>query len=146
MRLILSNFIILIDSGKKMPGFFMFLYGCVALAFIPIFLFGFWPWPNATYELNGKSLSYTDFWLSGFAPLALLFSAAMSYVCLCCAKGIPWSRWGIFLFWSSIIALMCYGSHLGLIIGFVLVVSMWYYFFKSESVNKYYEGFINPNT
>lgn len=146
MRLLLNNFKILFSSGKKMPSFFMYLYGCMASAFIPIFLFGFWPWPSATYELNGESLSYSDFWLSGFAPLALMFSALMSYVCLCCAKGKPWSRWGIFLFWATVIALMCYGSLFGAVIGFCLIGSLWYYFFESVGVNRYYQEFSSANT
>lgn len=137
----LRNFKVLFSSGKKMPAFFLWLYGCVATAFIPIFLLGFWPWPNATYKLNGESLNYSEFWLSGLAPCMLAFAAIMSYVCLSCAKGKLWSRWGIFLFWAAVIMLMSYSSVVGIIIGGCLIISLWYYFFKSVAVNKYYQSF-----
>jgi hypothetical protein len=115
------------------------MYGVLALSFIPFLFFGFWPW--TTFTLNGKSLTYSEFWLSGFGPLALLFVSFMSYLCLATAKGQNWSRWGNLSFWSAIFLLFGYGSLLGLFISALFIAALRYYFFKSSGVNLYYSSF-----
>lgn len=124
-----------------MPWLFMFMYGVTALSFIPFLFFGFWPWSNSTYSIGGENLTYSEFWLSGAAPLALTVVTFMSYLCLATAQGSAWSRWGNLIYWSAIFILLAYGSLTGFIISTLLISSLWYYFFKSVAVNTYYKSF-----
>ena len=128
-----------------MPWLFMYMYGVNTVTFIPLLLFGFWPWPSATYEINGESLSYSEFWFSGAGPLFLIVIGSLSYLCLATAKGLAWSRWGNLCYWSAIFVLFGYGSLMGLFISFMFITALWYYFFKSAKVNSYYRSFSVSN-
>ena len=141
MKVFLNTLILLFKSGKKMPWLFMSMYGVNTVTFIPLLLFAFWPWPSATYKINGESLSYSEFWLSGAGPLFLIFIGSISYLCLATAKGLSWSRWGNLCYWSAIFVLFGYGSLVGLLISFIFIAALWYYFFKSGKVNYYYSSF-----
>jgi hypothetical protein len=141
MKYFFNSFILILKSGKKMPWLFMFMYGLNVSTYIPLLLLMFWPWPSATYKLNGESLNYAEFWLSGLGPLFLIASCSVSYLCLATAKGLAWSRWGNLFYWSAIFVLFGYGSLIGLFISSILVFALWYYFFKSSGVNSYYRSF-----
>ncbi|WP_285162990.1 hypothetical protein [Shewanella goraebulensis] len=141
MEFFFNTLFLFFKSGKRMPRLFMFMYGVNAITFVPLLLFGFWPWPSATYKINGEVLSYSEFWLSGAGPLFLVFISCMAYLSFATAKGLPWSRWGNLLYWSAIFLLFGYGSVVGLIISFTLAAALWLYIFRSTKVVAYYSSF-----
>jgi len=119
---------------------------CQVQAVISVILFmGVWPWPGATYELIGEASSYIEFWSSGHAPLLLIASATMSYICFATVKGINWSRWANLLCWSAAIIFFNYGTMTGLMIGGIFIFGLWCYLFKSAGVNGYYHGLGEEN-
>ena len=141
MEFFLNTFFLFFKSGKKMQWLFMYMYGLNTVTYIPLLLFGFWPWPNATYAINGEALSYSEFWFSGAGPLFLVFIGSMAYLCYATAKGLGWSRWGNLCYWSAIFFLFGYGSLVGIAVSSTFVVALWYYIFKSLKVNAYYSSF-----
>ncbi|MDN3651625.1 hypothetical protein QWY77_02425 [Thalassotalea ponticola] len=138
MQNLLANLKTLFLSMNKMPKFFKFLYGVTAIAFLSVLTLGFWPWPNATYALNGNKLSYSEFWSTGMAPALLVFAAIMSYVCLSIAKGKRWANGALFTFWAVVITLLCYDSFIGIIIAISAISGLWYYLFRSHAVQQYF--------
>ena len=100
----------------------------------------YWPWPNATYNLNGKELTYSEFWASGMAPIALLINIALCALSILTAFQIRISKYLVFLYWSCLIALITFSGPVGCIIGGCIILAWALYIFKSTAVTRYYQG------
>ncbi|HAS8362500.1 TPA: hypothetical protein I7715_21175 [Vibrio vulnificus] len=134
----LNCFKALFTSGRDMPRIFFFLHYLNVVTFFPLLLFAFLPWPDATYSLNGRSLSYSEFWLTGMAPAMMLFMALVVFLCFAVALRKSWSRLGVFLFWSAPIALITFHSLMSTIIGLVFIGLWGVYVFKNNKLDLYY--------
>ena len=128
------------QNMKKMPLFLQYLFGLFLITSYPGILLAFWPWPGRTYNLNGVDISYTEFWLTGMAPSFLTFLLLMATICWGIIHGKLWSKWGVLLFWSSILFAIGYGSTVGISIASVFSGLLAYYLFKSKKVVNYYKA------
>lgn len=128
----------LFSCARELPYFFAFLHLVNTVTFIPIVIFLFWPWPNATYSLGEKELDYGEFWFSGMAPVMLLFALAMSYLCIATSLKNNWSRHGIFVYWSVIIGLLSFYSLVGVIVGASVILVWALYVYKNTKIRAFY--------
>lgn len=133
-----DNLKILFFSARDMPKLFAFQHRLNSLTFSLFILFGFWPWPNATYSLNGRELNYVEFWLSGMGPSFFLFMVCVVSMCFATAKRKPWSRIAVFAYWSAIIGFVSFNSVTGVIVGVILILIWGLYVFKNSALDEYY--------
>lgn len=136
----MSEFIKIFTSTREMPKLFGFLHLLNSITFIPILLLGFWPWPNANYVLNGKDLTYVEFWASGLAPTLLAFVFLMSYLCFATSIRKKWTRYVVFLYWSLIIFFVAHGTLSTNLIASLIIIGFAAYILRSSKLKEYYDG------
>jgi len=136
--MILKGFLGIFRETKGMPRLFFFQHMLNSTTYSLILLFSFWPWPNATYTLNGHNLNYAEFWLTGMAPCFLLFGVLVISICSLTVNRHWLGRVGAFLYWASLIAFMSFFSLAGVIIGSCLILIWAYYVFRSHKMRQYF--------
>lgn len=122
-----------------MPLLFRFLHTINAGLSTSILLLLFWPWPNATYTLNDRELTYTEFWSSGLAPVVFLFFLFLFLLCFATVKRKVIAQYGVFVYWSLFIGLFAYGSVSGLIVGSMLLLAWGWYVFTNAKLKLYFK-------
>ncbi len=136
--MILSGFLNFFKETKEMPNLFRFQHMLNSMTYSLIALLGFWPWPNGSYSLNGRDLTYQEFWLTGMAPSFLAFSLLMVAVCSACVNRHWLGRLGVFMYWASVIAFLTFHSIVSAVIGSLLIAIWGYYVFGNTKVNMYF--------
>lgn len=121
-----------------MPKLFWFQHMLNSTTYSLIVLIGFWPWPNAEYTLNGRNLTYKEFWLTGMAPSFLAFGIAVIAICFATVNKHWAGRVGPFLYWAAIVAFMSFYSLTGVLVGSLFIAAWAYYVFCSEKMRGYF--------
>lgn len=138
IKLSLSSITKVFTDTEGMPKLFWFQHMLNSTTYSLGVLFGFWPWPNAAYTLNGRSLTYKEFWLTGMAPGFLLFGVVIVSICFATVNRHWAGRIGAFLYWASIIAFMSFYSFTGALVGSSLIAIWAYYVFCSKKMRRYF--------
>ncbi|AZN32680.1 hypothetical protein [Pseudoalteromonas sp. Xi13] len=134
----MNNIMQVFTSAKDMPRLFAFLYLLNVVTFFPLLVFMYWPWPSATYSLNGDELTYSEFWISGFAPIAILINLAICMLSI--SKRHVISKYLFFAYWAGIVGLMSFGSLTGLVVGGCIVTAWGLYIFQNTKLKAYYQS------
>ncbi|WP_214000306.1 hypothetical protein [Arsukibacterium sp.] len=121
-----------------MPKLFLFQHMLNSLTYSLITLFGFWPWPNAEYSLNGRELTYKEFWLTGMAPGFLAFCILVVAICFATVNRHGFGHYGAFIYWAAIIALMSFYSLTGVLVGSLFIAAWAYYVFGSKKMRRFF--------
>ena len=137
-RMIFNKFMRVFKETKGMPKLFRFQHMLNSITYSLMVLFAFWPWPNGEYSLNGRSLTYQEFWLTGMAPGFLLFSILIIAICFASVNRHWAGRVGTFLYWASIIAFMSFYSLNGGVIGGAIIAVWAYYVFYSTGMRQFF--------
>lgn len=137
--MIFSGALNFLNETKEMPTLFRFQHMLNSMTYSLMVVFGFWPWPNGSYKLNGRELTYQEFWLTGMAPSFLAFSLLMVVVCVASVNRHWLGRLGVFLYWSSIVAFLFFNSVVGALIGLFLIFLWAYYVFFTSKMRLYFE-------
>ena len=137
-QMIFNKFIRVFKETKGMPKLFRFQHMLNSITYSLMVLFALWPWPNAEYSLNGRSLTYQEFWLTGMAPGFLLFSILIIAICFASVNKHWTGRVGTFLYWASIIAFMSFYSLNGGVIGGAIIAVWAYYVFYSTGMRQFF--------
>ena len=128
----------LFTEVQSTPILFKFQHRLNALTNLLLLVFAYFPWPNATYELNGNKLNYTEFWLSGMAPSFLAFNILVLSICFGTMNHRRWALWGVFIYWSAIIAFLSFYSILGFLIGASIIVIWALFLFRNQKIQLYF--------